>query len=172
MPDVNSIRRALPVKAELRGEISPKQPTWLTEAVAVSVHAQRGQVKAIAAATGEREAAIYRAADINDATPLKAWWIPAICLETGSFTILDVLEAQVGRCAFQLPKATAENADVATAAGRAAREFGDVLADVGGALMDGTITRAEAATVEKQIAEMHVALAALSAVLARKAVAA
>lgn len=173
-PRLDSIAHPIPAKAELHGEISAKrQPGWLTTVVAAVVHAERGRVKAIAADVPASEAAVYRVADINDADPLKAWWIPAICRVTGSFAVLDAIEREVGRVAFVLPQASSSaHADVIQHTAVVVQEFGEALARVSGAMADGTITPMERDHIEREIADVHASLAALQALIARKAVAA
>lgn len=166
----NSIGGAAAVKAELRGErIAHLQPRWLTASVAESVHGERGRAKAIALAVGVTETRVYEVADVNGPRPLKAAWIPAIVRETGSFAILDALEAQVGRCAFVLPAPTVQRGDVMQQSAAAVREFGEALTHVANAMADGTVSRAELATIEQQLAEVHAAVASWRAVLVRDA---
>src|SRR4029077_16337204 len=92
-------------QTKLRGEISEKQPRWFTEAIATQVHAQRGAVKRIAGELGipDKEHRVYAIADLNNPTICPAFYLPAVCRATGTFTALDVLEAQVGRRAFLVP---------------------------------------------------------------------
>jgi hypothetical protein len=169
---LDSIGRPSLAKAELRGERSAQQPDWLTTAVADCVHAERGTVKRVAATLGVPVGAVYEVADRYDTKPLKAWWIPAIVRETGSYDVLDAIERHVGRVAFLLPVASPEQTDVVAQTARVATEFGEALGEVASAIADGTITEAEQQRVERQIGDVHQALAALQALIARKAIAA
>lgn len=171
---VQTIGRALSIKAEPHGEISPKrQPRWLSDVVATVIHAVRGTTKVLADALPASEAAVYRVADINDADPLKAWWIPTICKETGSFAILDAIEREVGRVAFVLPTAVhAGHADVIAHTATVVHEFGEALARVSQSLADGTITDAERQSIDREIGDVHATLASLQALIAQKVAAA
>lgn len=167
---LQGIGRPNQTKSELKGEISAKQPTWLTEAIACSVHRVRGTVKRIAFALGVPEHAVYLAADPNHPQPLKAAWIPAIVRETESFAVLDALEAQVGRVAFALPVATdASQIDIVVYTAQVVREFGETLTHVSGALADGTITDRERREIAHDIGDVHAALAALQLLIEQKA---
>jgi hypothetical protein len=128
-PHLNTIRRPTAAPAELRGETSVKQPRWLTEAVATAVHVVRGQADAIAAALSVGANRVYEVADINAPVALKAFWIPAIVRETGSFAILDALEAQVGRVAIPIPSGTtcADRSDLVQFTAALMREVGEAL---------------------------------------------
>lgn len=169
---LNSIRRPAPLPAELGGETSA-QPRWLTEVVATTVHAERGTVKRIAAALGVGDGRVYEVADINAPKPLRAAWVPTFCAETGSLAILEALAHQCGAVVFKVPTAVnPEHADVVQHAARSMKEVGEALAAVGTSVADGTITAAERTHIEQQIDEAHAALAALSLVVERKAVAA
>lgn len=162
----NSIGRPAPVKAELRGENPTKQEPWLTEAVAVSVHAERGTAKAIAAALHVAVERIYEVADINSPKALRAGWIPAIVTETKSFAVLDALERVCGRVAFQLPHAVSpDHMDIVRHTAEAMREFGEALAVVSGSIADGTICQRERAHIAQQIGDVHAALASLQALV-------
>jgi hypothetical protein len=167
---LNSIGRKKQAHAELRGETSAKQPRWLTDVVATTVHAVRGTVKAIAIALGERESAVYEVADSNSPRPLKAYWIPAIVHETGSFAILDALEARVGRVAIPIPSATtcAERADLVQFTATLMREVGEALTEIGASIADGTISLAEYQRIQQQIRDAHAALASVDAIVAQK----
>lgn len=169
-----TIGRALSIKAEPDGEISPKrQPRWLSEVVATVIHSVRGTTKVLADALPASEAAVYRVADINDADPLKAWWIPTICRETGSFAILDAIEREVGRVAFVLPQSSSlDHADVIQHTATVVREFGEALSRVSQSVADGSITLAECHQIEREIGDVHAALASLQALVAAKVVAA
>lgn len=149
--------------AKVESEKFPKkQPRWMTEAVACSVHAERGTVKRIASALDVREGAVYEVADINDPADVKAWWLPTIVRETGSFAALDALEREVGRCAFELPQVTTpESADVVQHTAKVVQEFSDVLNRVSASIADGTITEAEQRAIEREAGDVHAALAAL-----------
>jgi hypothetical protein len=70
--------------------------------------------------------------------------------------------------AFQLPPAHPEQGDLVQQTARAVKEFGEVLAELAGAMADGTITEAERRSVALQIADVHQSLAALQALVARK----
>lgn len=165
-------------KAELRGETSRegrawRQQSWLTEAVACVMYATRGTVKRVAISLAVPESQVYETSDINDPRPLKAGWIPTIVRETGSFAILDAIEAQVGRVAFRIPESTnPDYADVVTHAAQTMREVAEAISAISSAVIDGRITDAERVQIEKQIAEGHAALAMLNSVVAKKAVAA
>jgi hypothetical protein len=155
--------------AQLRGEIPSKQPAWLTEAVVSAVHGERGRAKSIAAALRVSEDSVYAVADINNPKPVRAYWLPTLCRETGSFAPLDALEAQLNRVAFQLPAATtADHSDVVAHTALTVQHFGEALTQVSASLQDGTITREEEAAIVKEIADVHAALASLQALVSRK----
>lgn len=151
---LNRIARPAIAKAELRGEIpANKQPQWLTAAIVGSVHAVRGTVKAIAAALGERDSAVYEVADANAQRALKAWWIPAIVRETGSFDILDAIEREVGRVAFRLPDPIQTDHDELHAGlARTLNDVGAFVKQHGDALADNRLTADECARLDVEIA--------------------
>lgn len=169
---LDGISRPQPVKAELRGEISAQQPAWLTDAVAGSVHAERGTVKRIAAALGVTEARVYEVADRYTPRALRASWIPAIVRECG----LDVLQAIALQCSavvVPMPAAVAPTvgADVLVNAADVMRETADVLTSVSASVTDGRLSDAERLHITKQIAEAHVALATLAVLVSQQAAA-
>lgn len=146
------------LKAELRGETSAKQPRWLTEVVATSVHAVRGTVKRLAAALGERESAVYERADINHPKPVPAWWLPTLCRETGSFAVLDEIERQVGRRAFQLPAMDPIHGEFFEQASALVVSIAETVDTLPGILKDGRIDADERARfrseAERAIADL------------------
>lgn len=154
---------------KLRGEISAKQPQWLTDAIAVVVHAERGQVKVIEEVLGLPERTFYPYADINSPKRLPAAWIPDICRVTGRFTILDALEAQVGRVAFALPRvnpdATVMNQELA----RSVTAFGEFLKENGDVLADGRIEPHEVKPLVSSIDQMIADLSEYRALVLEKA---
>lgn len=153
MSRMQSVTSAVPVKAQLRGEISAnRQPQWLTDVVASVIHAVRGTTKAIALALGVPEGAVYKVADINDPNALKAFWIPTITRETGSFVILDALEAQVGRVAFVLPSGEASD-ELHRRVAATVKEFGEMLQTSGRALEDGHLSLQERDALVMEIDE-------------------
>jgi len=167
------LHRALPpcpAKAELRGESSPNaQPRWLTEVVSCTLHHERGTVKRVAADLGVREGAVYDVADINGPKPLKAAWIPTICEVTGSFAILDAIEARVGRVAFKLP-AVNPHADAMTQElAREARLFADFLHEAADDLADGRLQPHEVKPLLHAIDRLVAGLAQFRARVVRKA---
>lgn len=163
---LQSIDRPISAIAELEPKRSAKQPAWLTEAVAVSVHRERGTAKAIAAELGIAIERVYEVADVNSPKPLKAGWIPAIVTETHSFAVLDALERAVGRVAFQLPHAVSpDHADIVKHTADAMREFGEALSVVSSSIADGTICQQERAHIARQIGDVHAALASLQALV-------
>jgi hypothetical protein len=140
-----------PLPGEFAGEIST-QPGWMTRAVHDVIHAHRGTVKVIADALGlKREKAIYQVADGNDPKPIKAWWIPTITRITGSFAILDALEAQVGRVAFVLPPVNPRVEEMNRELARLLQEFGQFLETNGIVLADGKIEPHEVPSMLKAI---------------------
>lgn len=158
----HTIPRPIPAHAKLKGETSPyRQSPALTEAVAVSVHAQRGLVKVIASELGVREAAVYAVADINDPKAVKADWLPTICRVTGSYAALDVLERAVGRVAVPLPTAATLDADLLASAAVVMQETGEAIHAVGESLRDGRLTTAERVEMHQQIADAFRALVSL-----------
>jgi hypothetical protein len=168
---LNNIGRPVVAKAELRGEVSPKrQPRWLTELVATVLHGERGTAKVVADELPAPIAKVYRVADSNDADPLPAWWIPAVCRVTGSFAILDALEARVGRVAIPIPVPTtcAERADLVQFTAALMREVGEALSEIGSSIADGTINPVEHQRIQQQIRDAHAALASVDAIVAQK----
>jgi hypothetical protein len=135
-------------KRELRGEISPKQqPMWLTGPVVETLHADRGVVKRIAIALEIPEREVYRVADAQGPRPLPAYWMPTIIGETGSFAILDAVEARVGRVAFPLPVLPAHHDELNRELARTVTMFGEFLQVHGETLADGVLEAYEAATL-------------------------
>jgi Phage regulatory protein CII (CP76) len=155
-------------KAELRGELSPKQPQYLTDAVGVSVHRVRGTVALLAAALGVPERAVYRAADVNDPEPLKAWWIPEVVRVTNSFAVLDVLEARVGRCAFALPSVNPRVDEMSRELARAVQRFGAFLETNGDVLADGRIEKHEIGPMLRSIDDILAGLSEYRALVLEK----
>lgn len=166
---LQSIRRPLAAQVELRGETSREsQPAWLTQAIAIQVHCERGQVKRIAQAVHRAESLVYRWADINGPVAMPAWAVPALCEETGKYTVLDALEQQVGRVAFRIPRVTSVHRDVLEQIAHVTRETADVLTSSSQSLADGELTAEEVTQIEKQIDENIAALAAYRALLRQK----
>lgn len=167
---LNRIDRAAPVTAKLRGEISPNvQPAWLTDVVAALVHRERGTAKAIADALAVKPRAVYAAADRHDASALRAYWIPTICRETKSFALLDALEAQVGRVAFELPRLAAHDDEMLQELARTVTKFGEFVSENGAALEDGRLEAHEVRTVIKTIDAMIAGLCEYKALFLAKA---
>lgn len=159
---LNTIGPASPVRCELRGEISSKQPSWLTLAIATSVHAVRGTVKRIALALGVPEHTVYLVADANVPQALKAWWIPVIVRETGSLAVLHAIARECNCVVVQLPPATVgEHAALVARAGKAMLETGDVIHEVGQSLADQKVTPEERRRIDHQIEEAIAALVTL-----------
>jgi hypothetical protein len=157
MSRVDSVTSSGPAKAQLRGETSSegsprRQPKWLTEVVASVLKDVRGTVKAIAIALNVQEGAVYKVADLHDPNALKAFWIPTITQETGSFAILDALEAQVGRVAFVLPSGAASD-ELHARVAATVKEFGEMLQTSGTALEDGHLSIAERDALVREIDE-------------------
>jgi hypothetical protein len=68
-----------------------------------------------------------------------------VMARTGDFQALDRIEAMFGRVGIPLPTSTHEDpAPLLTEEGRLAKEFGEHMAVLGAALMDGTVDAAEA----------------------------
>lgn len=158
----------LALQGEKRGEICA-QPFWLTEAVATQIHATRGTVKRIKAALGVEEREVYRVADINDPKPLKAHWIPTICQETGSFLILDILEARVGRRAFLCPPAHPDHGEFFDQTARCFCTLSDAAQSLPEILRDGVINPAERAEFLALAREAQAQLARLIDLVETKA---
>lgn len=165
---LDDIRRAAPAKSELRGEISPKQPAWLGDVVRDTLHRERGTVKAVAATLGVTEHAVYDAAG-HQPQALRAWWIPAICRETGSFAILDALEAQVGRVAFALPAVNPHLEEMNREFARTVKQFGAFIETNGDALADGILEDAEVRPLVRAIDSMIADLSEYRALVLDKA---
>lgn len=130
-------------KVELRGEISAQQPRWLTDAVASTLHAERGTVKQVAAALGVPDRQVYDVADLHNPKPLKAAWLPTICTVTGSFTLLDVLERRVGRVAFAVVAADGHDDVMQQALAREVTAFGEFLSETAADVADNAIDAGE-----------------------------
>lgn len=135
---LNNMPPAASGKAELRGELSAKQPSWLTEAVASVLHAERGTVKQVAWALGVPERQVYEAGDRYNPRPLKAWWLPTICQVTNNYALLDALERKVARVAFPLITESCGDA-MQQALAREVTAFGEFLAETAADLADGRI---------------------------------
>lgn len=140
----NRLPASTRTEAELRGEIFPnQQPAWLTEAVVATLHGARGLVKRVAIALGVREKAVYEVGDASAPRALKAAWIPALVLETGSFAILDALERQVGRVAFPIVTKTDRQDVLQQALAREVTAFGEFLSETAADMADGRISESE-----------------------------
>lgn len=85
---------------KLRGERVNRQPSWLYDALRVTVHGSRGTAKVIACELGCKDNHVTDLADPIVGRQLKAFEIPGMVRGSGSYAILDALEAQVGRVAF------------------------------------------------------------------------
>jgi hypothetical protein len=140
-----------PMRGEMRAN---RQPLWLTQAIHETVHRVRGVAKVIAAELGCHERSVTELADGTRRVPLKAYQIPAFIRATHDFTILDAIEARVGRVAFRLAQGSATPDDMHRRLSAAVRQFGDFLAVMGDAIEDGTLDAQEATDVVKEIDEL------------------
>jgi hypothetical protein len=161
------------LQSKLRGEISEKQPRWFTDAIADQVYAQRGAVKSIASELGipDKEHRIYAIADRNKPAICPAFYLPAICQATGTFTVLDVLEAQVGRRAFVLPSASLEGGEFFEQSTECFATLSKAVQQLPGILEDGHISDEERARFVAKASEGQAALARLVDMVDTKAAA-
>lgn len=124
----------------LRGENPANpQPAWLYDAVRATVHRERGTAKVIACDLACKESHVTDLADPLRRVPLKAFEIPDITRASGSFAILDALEAQVGRVAFHLPSVNPHVDQMNRELARTLKQFGEFIETNGDVLEDGRI---------------------------------
>lgn len=155
---------------KLRGEISPNaQPAWLYDAVRQTVHATRGTAKVIQDALGSTYQHVTDLADASRHVALKAFEIPDIVRATGSFAILDALEAKVGRVAFTLPATNPNVDEMNRELARTVKEFGAFLETNGDVLADGVIEPREVPPLLGAIDQMLADLSEYRALVVRKA---
>jgi hypothetical protein len=166
---LNSIRATDHAPLKLRGESSAfKQPTWLSEAVRLSLHATRGTLKLAADAIGCSYARAAALADPTQRLAVKAYEIPGIVAASGRLDVLQALARECGCIVVALPSiVNPAHADVVAHAAVVMKETADVLTSVGASLADGHFTRTERQHVKDQIIEAHASLAALDLIVDR-----
>jgi len=152
-----------PRKGAIRGEVAPNLVT-VDEAVAETVHRTPGwHPKAIAAVLGRTHRYVLDIADEMRDAELKASEIAPLVNGTGNTLVLDVLEHQVGRVAYQLPAVGSSCRDALQQCAVVLKETSDVVRELAVCAVDRVITPAEAAGIER---ESHQAIAAILAALA------
>lgn len=120
----------------------------------VNEHGGRMTVAQIAERMGIREGYLRQALSAYDEThPLNAAKVVALTMATRNKSLVRYFAEATGGVYIELPKASAANVDVIEAAGKAATEFGDVMAEAGKALADGRVSRDEAIAFRKQAYE-------------------
>ena len=110
--------------------------------------------KQVAAVLGISPVTVYQYAEGKRDLPARL--VPGVTLATGSFLLLDSLEAAVGRVGIPLP--SGEDLELGTIR-RVMREFAELVETACSALEDGTITAAELGNVRRDgieaIAAIH-----------------
>lgn len=116
---------------------------------------RRLTVEQIAERLGKRSSYLRNALCATDENhPLDSSLVVPLTHATGNLALVRYFAEACGCVLIELPKVTAEHADVMAHAGSAAREFGDVMAEAGKSLADGRVTRDEAVAFRKQVNEL------------------
>lgn len=156
------------IPGESAGEIS-SQPRWLTDAAADVLHRVRGTIEAVALTLRVPKHRVYGVADRHQPKPLPAWFIPTICRETSTFTLLDLLEAQCGRVAFLLPPVNPCVEEMNRELARLLQEFGSFLETNGTVLADGRLEPHEVPGMLRAIDDILAGMSEYRAMVVRKA---
>lgn len=131
---------------------------------------KRITVERIAELLGKRTPYLRNALCATDENhPLDSSLVVPLTHATGNLALVRYFAEACGCVLVELPKVAPGHIDVLEHAGAAAREFGDVLAEAGKALIDGRVTRDEAQAFRHQANEAMTMLATFVTLMDRKA---
>ena len=141
----------------------------LREALYETIHRNGKPLKLIAEEIGMSENYLTRAAlpDPEESEtgsgcrfPLKKL-IPLI-QSTGDFSVLDRIEASLGRVAVQIPRSTDSTKDIVRLTMRSVKEFGELMSALDASIADGHLTGDE---VDRLKEESYQAIQAITALI-------
>lgn len=135
----------------------------LEEAIDCVAHYSDLTLRQIAERVGKSESYLRAAcSQWDDGHHFQAALIIPLTAATRNFALLDYIERQVGRVAIAIPEGVGRG-DVFERTADVMRELGEAIEAIRCSLADGRVETCEAARVQKEIADLQQAAAALQA---------
>lgn len=139
-----------PRKDATRGEC-PSNVDTVDEAIAETIHRTPGHhPKAIADAIGKSHRYVLDIADELRDARLKVNELVPVVRATGNTLIVDVIERQLGRVAYDLPTVDADDTDVMKRCAAVMKETADVIAELAKAPKGGAWSKRDVCRLERE----------------------